>query len=277
MANMRLLLGKVLRLGNVRHGAGAWPPGPAAPVAARDKVLIQGCIVAVMALAWAYLFYLDGQILPGTPEEAMAAHCAPADVGLGFLMWSVMMVGMMAGSAMPAILLFAGAQARRGKAALWTHSFLFGSGYALVWIGFSAVAALAQAALHNAALLSPAMAASSTPLSAAILCMAGIYQLSPFKQACLAHCRSPLGFFLAHWRVGRLGAIRMGVRHGAYCLGCCWALMLVLFVVGAMNLAWVAALALLVLLEKTGPAGMLAARLAGIALVGWGLALLAGA
>ena len=97
MANMRLLLGKVLRLGNVRHGAGAWPPGPAAPVAARDKVLIQGCIVAVMALAWAYLFYLDGRILPGTPEEAMAARCAPADVGLGVRLWSVRMVGMMAG------------------------------------------------------------------------------------------------------------------------------------------------------------------------------------
>lgn len=231
--------------------------------------------MAITVLAWAYLFHLDGRMLPATPEEAMAAHCAPADVGLNFLMWSVMMVGMMAGSAMPAILLFAGAQARRGKAAMRTRSLLFGTGYVMVWTGFSALAALAQAALHNAALLSPMMATSSAPLGAAVLCVAGLYQLTPFKQACLAHCRSPLGFFLANWRDGKLGALQMGIRHGAYCLGCCWAVMCVLFVVGTMNLAWVAALALLVLLEKTGPAGMLLARLAGLALLAWGLALLA--
>jgi predicted metal-binding membrane protein len=148
---------------------------------------------------------------------------------------------------------------------------IFGTGYAVVWMCFSGLATLAQWTLHDAAMLSPSMAASSAQMSGAILCVAGVYQLTSFKQACLAHCRSPLGFFLTHWRDGRLGALQMGLRHGAYCLGCCWAVMLLLFTVGVMNLVWAAALALFVLLEKTGPAGMLVARMAGVAMIGAGI------
>ena len=152
---------------------------------------------------------------------------------------------------------------------------MFGLGYVTVWVGFSACAALAQWGLHQRALLSPAMAASSPYLAGAILIAAGAYQLTPWKGACLTHCRSPLGFLMTNWRDGRLGALQMGVRHGAYCLGCCWALMCVLFVVGVMSLLWVAALTGFVLLEKIGPAGAAIARVAGAAMMIAGILMIA--
>ena len=120
------------------------------------------------------------------------------------------------------------------------------------------------------------MTTSSAPLGAAILIAAGIYQLTPFKGTCLTHCRSPLGFLMSHWRDGASGALRMGLAHGSYCLGCCWALMCVLFVVGVMNLMWVAAIAIFVLMEKIGPAGTLVARAAGVAMIVMGIYVLAG-
>ena len=139
----------------------------------------------------------------------------------------------------------------------------------------SACAALAQWALHETAMLSPAMATSSPYLAGAILIVAGAYQLTPWKGACLTHCRSPLGFLMTNWHDGRLGALQMGARHGAYCLGCCWGLMCVLFVVGVMNLVWVAALTGFVLLEKIGPAGTVVARVAGAVMVLVGILLIA--
>jgi predicted metal-binding membrane protein len=144
----------------------------------------------------------------------------------------------------------------------------------LVWAGFSAVAAVAQWALHETAMLSAAMSASSPYVAGAILVAAGVYQLTPWKGACLQHCRSPLGFLMSNWRDGNLGALRMGFAHGAYCLGCCWALMCVLFVVGVMNLLWVAALTVFVLFEKVGPAGVIVSRTAGVAMIVLGLAVL---
>ena len=189
------------------------------------------------------------------------------DVFFTFAMWAVMMVGMMAGSAAPVLLLFAAAHARRAERGGRLAVLMFGLGYITVWVGFSACAALAQWLLHEKALLSPAMKASSPYLAATILFVAGTYQLTPWKGACLTHCRSPLGFLMTNWRDGQLGALRMGIRHGAYCLGCCWALMCVLFVVGVMNLIWVATLTALVLLEKIGPGGAIVARSAGVAMV----------
>lgn len=189
------------------------------------------------------------------------------DVFLTFAMWTVMMVGMMAGSAAPVLLLFAASRAKRAQAGVKSSVLMFGLGYLAVWAGFSACAALAQWALHEAAMLSPAMSASSPYLAGAILMVAGAYQLTPWKGACLTHCRSPLGFLMTHWRDGQLGAFRMGLGHGAYCLGCCWALMCVLFVVGVMNLVWVAVLTGLVLIEKIGRAGVMAARVAGAGMV----------
>lgn len=192
------------------------------------------------------------------------------DVLYAFMMWSVMMVGMMAPSAAPVVALYAGAQRTRGLHG--TGPILsFGAAYLLVWVAFSAVAALSQWALHEAAMLRPAMAIASERAGGAILIAAGIYQWTPIKGACLTHCQTPLGFLMSHWREGPVGALGMGLKHGAYCLGCCWALMLVLFVVGVMNLAWVAALTVFVLVEKIGPAGTMVARVAGTVLIAAGL------
>jgi predicted metal-binding membrane protein len=189
------------------------------------------------------------------------------DAAYTFVMWAVMMLAMMTPSAAPVILLFAGMQRRQSGQRLPVILPIFVAGYLLVWSGFSAAAAAAQWALHQAAMLSPAMKTASPWMGGAILIAAGIYQLTPSKRACLAHCQSPLGFLMSHWRNGTAGALRMGIAHGAYCVGCCWALMSVLFVVGVMNLAWVAALSVFVLVEKVGPAGQFVARVAGAGMV----------
>jgi predicted metal-binding membrane protein len=165
-------------------------------------------------------------------------------------------------------------QARRDRHGVHIAVLVFGLGYLAIWLGFSAAAALAQAALHQAALLSPAMKIASARLSGAILIGAGVYQLTPAKRACLRHCQSPLGFLMSNWRDGARGALRMGLRHGLYCLGCCWAAMGVLFVVGVMNLAWVGLLAVFILLERFGRAGMLVARVGGIVMLLVGVFLL---
>ncbi len=146
--------------------------------------------------------------------------------------------------------------------------------YVVVWAGFSVAAVALQYGLEGAALLSPMMEATSIVLAGAILIMAGVYQWTPWKQACLRHCRSPLEFVMTQWREGRRGAFVMGLRHGAYCVGCCWMLMLLLFVGGVMNLAWIAGLAAYVLLEKLAPAGPWVGRVAGLLLIGWGIATL---
>ena len=241
----------------------------------RDRVVISSCLVLITALAWSYLVYLDRQMSEAMAHDRMMADMGmtmdmpwhAADVVFAFAMWAVMMVGMMTASAAPVMLLFAAIHRGRGGQRPPRVVFAFGAGYLLVWTAFSAGAALAQWGLHQAAMLSSAMTTSSAQLSGAILIAAGVYQLTPFKCACLTHCRSPLGFLMSHWRDGLAGALRMGVDHGAYCLGCCWALMCVLFVVGVMNLVWVAAIAIFVLVEKIGPAGLFVARGAGVAMV----------
>jgi predicted metal-binding membrane protein len=250
----------------------------------RDGLLISAALVLVTALAWAYLVRLDRQMSASMEHDTMMAEMGmsmdmpwtAADVFFTFAMWAVMMVGMMAGAAAPVLLLFGAARRARGERGVSLDVLTFGFGYILVWAGFSACAALAQWALHEAAMLSPAMAASSPQLGGAILIAAGAYQLTPLKGACLTRCRSPLGFLMAHWRDGRMGALRLGCRHGVFCLGCCWALMCVLFVVGVMNLVWVAALTAFVLVEKTGPFGAVLARGAGAAMVSIGVWFVAG-
>jgi len=201
---------------------------------------------------------------------AMEMPWNAADVFFAFAMWAVMMVGMMLPSAAPVMLLFAGMHRGHGGQRAPRVMFTFIAGYLLVWTAFSVGAALAQWALHQGAMLSTAMTSSSTRLSGAILIAAGTYQLTPFKATCLTHCRSPLGFLMSRWREGAAGALRMGIEHGTYCLGCCWALMCVLFVVGVMNLAWVAAMTIFVLVEKIGPAGAFVARVAGVAMIACG-------
>lgn len=285
MANMPLFRGKALKPRTPLQTADF---APVAAVSTGDRVFIGCCMLAIFVLAWAYLVHLDQQMMPSMSHKAlpsgmdmpgmpMARAWSATDVFLTFAMWIVMMAGMMIPSVMPIVLLFAGAHASRGKTSVRMLTSTFVLGYALMWTGFSALATLAQYALHDAGLLPPSMAASSSWVSGAILCAAGAYQLTPLKRACLLHCRSPLGFFMTHWRGGSLGALQMGLRHGAYCLGCCWAMMLVLFVVGVMNLLWVAALALFVLMEKAGPAGVLASRVAGVAMIAAGIFFIAGA
>jgi predicted metal-binding membrane protein len=198
---------------------------------------------------------------------AMDVPWTVTDAALTFVMWTVMMVAMMTPSAAPVFLLFAATHRKRSAQRLPLIVLVFGAGYLLVWTTFSAAAAAAQWALHQAAMLSPAMKTSSAWLGGGILVAAGIYQLTPSKRACLTHCQSPVGFLMSHWRDGTAGALRMGLAHGTYCVGCCWALMCVLFVVGVMNLAWVAAIAILVLVEKVGPAGPFVARVAGSAMI----------
>jgi predicted metal-binding membrane protein len=187
-----------------------------------------------------------------------------------FLMWSVMMVAMMLPSALPLLLIYRRLGIVRRVPPLAVAA--LAAGYLAMWIAFSAIATLAQWWLHERALLSPAMATTSRGVAAALLVLAGIYQWTPLKRACLAHCAAPLQFLTTHWRGGIGGAWRMGVLHGAYCIGCCWLLMALLFVGGVMNLAWVAAIAAYIFLEKVLPFNRWVSRICGLALIAFGVA-----
>jgi predicted metal-binding membrane protein len=236
-------------------------------VISRDRLVIASCIIVITALAWIYLVHLSSQKM----TMPMSASWTGADFFFTVAMWSVMMIGMMSATAFPVLSLFSGMQKNRTGHALDKTVLLFGVGYLIVWVGFSAVAALAQLALHNAAVLSPNMATTSSILGGVVLLLAGAYQLTPTKGACLRQCQSPLGFLMTNWREGAKGALVMGLKHGKYCVGCCWALMCVLFVVGVMNLAWVAALTAFILIEKFGRSGFYVARLGGVAMMAAGI------
>jgi predicted metal-binding membrane protein len=239
----------------------------------RDRLIVVAGLLTLAALAWWYLAQTAATMsAPAGMSMPAAGAWEPGEtVGLA-LMWIVMMIAMMIPSVAPVILLFAGVSRRRRVQGLpATPVSVFILGYLLAWTGYAVIAALTQSALHSAAMLSPAMASGSPRLSGAILMLAGLYQWLPIKGACLAHCRSPLGFFSTEWREGVSGALRMGFRHGSYCVGCCWALMALLFVAGVMNLVWVAAIAGLVLAEKVVPNGRLLGRITGAVLAGFGL------
>jgi predicted metal-binding membrane protein len=253
--------------------------GTASAAQKRDRRVIIAGLVFLTGLSWAYLFYLAAD-MGGMGMAAMpqVASWDAADVFLTFLMWAVMMVAMMTPSASPMILMFARlAGQRRESERSVVSTNLFWLGYLLVWTGFSALAALFQWLLHEAALISPMMVTTSPFLGAAILLAAGIFQLTPLKNLCLAHCRTPMGFLITEWREGKAGAVKMGINHGRFCLGCCWSLMALLFVAGVMNLLWVSIIAAFVLIEKIAPQGEWVGRVAGILLVGWGTWILAGA
>lgn len=253
----------------------------------RDRVIVGAALAALTVAAWLYLFHLASAMsdmampdMPPMPGMAMAMPSMHAwswvEVGVLVVMWAVMMIGMMTPAAAPMILMFSTIHRRRtaeGRPAVPTAIFILG--YLVVWTIYSVVAALAQAVLHAAALLSPAMAARSPLLAGGLLVAAGVFQWTSLKRACLAACRSPLSFLMTGWREDRGGAFVMGFRHGLYCLGCCWALMALLFVAGVMNLLWVAAIAVAVLLEKVVPRGDLVGRLAGVVLVAAGVLLVA--
>ena len=246
----------------------------------RDRVVVLAGLAGVSLLAWAYLVVTAAEMGGMTGADAMAALGAALQIRpwtgldflLMFLMWAVMMVAMMVPGAAPMILLFA---AIRRKQQERGHPFApvsaFGAGYVAVWSVFSLAATLLQWGLEQAALLSPMMVGTSPILGGALLVVAGLYQWSPFKQACLRHCRSPVHFIVHRRREGPGGAFVMGLEHGAFCVGCCWFLMGLLFVGGVMNLLWVAAIAVFVLLEKLLPFGAHAGRVTGGFLVLAGL------
>ena len=232
-------------------------------------------VAAVVAGAWAYLLPASLDMygrMDGPAAWMMEATWDTRYLLLIFLMWAVMMAGMMLPSALPTILLFRRVIYRDPRVhAPAARMFVFASGYVAAWTLFSAAATLLQWALAEAALLSPMMVSASPWLAGAILLVAGVYQWTPLKSVCIAHCRSPLAFFMQHWRPGVPGAFRLGLRHGFFCVGCCWALMLLLFVGGVMSLLCIAAITAFVLLEKLAPYGAQGGRLSGLALVAAGL------
>ncbi len=216
---------------------------------------------------------MSGWWLP-TATPASSSPWTPTYWLIAFFMWAVMMVAMMLPSASPMVLLYARVvrqaegqgRARNASASIAA----FASGYLTLWILFSALAVIAQYVLERTAALSAMMSSRSVLLSGMLLVAAGLYQLTPLKGACLRHCRGPAAFIAAHWRPGVVGAWRMGLSHGAYCVGCCAALMLLLFVGGVMNLIWIAGLTLLVAIEKLAPFGPLTARVVAVALIAGG-------
>ncbi len=242
-----------------------------ADLARRERWLLLGIAAAVTALAW--LALVAGHPPPGSPHELMRPHAHPSGLrglGLAFGMWMVMMVGMMLPPVLPWILLFAASHRGRGRGRTYLPTSLFAAGYFIVWGAYSLAAAGAQLLMRPSDLLDHG-GSLVAPAGGTVLIVAGIFQFTPFKAACLAHCRSPLGFFLTRWRDGPVGTLGMGMRHGAYCLGCCWALMAVGFAVGVMNLVWMAALTVFLCVEKIAPGGDLAGRVFGGVLVLWGV------
>jgi predicted metal-binding membrane protein len=254
----------------------------------RDRLVVAGALVLIVALAWADVLWLAADMdmrgmdmrgfrMVPAGRGLMAPASAPwsgAEFALVFAMWAVMMIGMMTPSAAPMILLYARVVrqgARSGKPFAATG--WFAAGYFVPWLGFSLVATLVQWGLDRAALLDARMASASGVLGALVLVAAGIYQWTPLKDACLAQCRTPLGFLMQHggFRPHVRGCLRLGILHGGYCVGCCWILMALLFVVGVMDVLWIALLSLLVLVEKLVPWGGRVARIVGAGCVAAGL------
>ena len=245
----------------------------------RERLIIGGCLAAMVVLAWLYLVEAK-TAMPDMDMPGMVMldlhEWGPTTVLLLFVMWAVMMVAMMVPSAAPMILAFLTVNQRRQTAnrpLVPVAIFVFG--YVAVWTAFSAVATLAEWGLHQAAMLSTTMTTTSRALNGALLIAAGVFQWTPMKRACLKGCRSPLSFLMSEWREGTAGVFVMGLRHGAYCVGCCWFLMALLFVTGVMNLLWVAAIALFVMAEKISAKGELLAHVAGVALIIAGTTLIA--
>ncbi|WP_048648358.1 DUF2182 domain-containing protein [Nitratireductor soli] len=268
----------------------------------RDRLVVGAALAALTVFAWVYILWLV-QEMAGMPmlEAPMPGMAMPGMDGAGgsaggmiamalrpwtgadftfmLVMWAVMMVGMMTPSAAPMILLYArvGRQAAADGRPFAATGF-FAGGYLLAWVGFSLLATIGQWALVRGLLLTPMMASASAAFSGLVLVAAGLFQWTPLKEACLRQCQAPLAFIQRHggFRRDPAGALAIGLRHGFYCIGCCWALMALLFVGGVMNVLWIAAIAIFVLAEKVLPAGWPVSRLAGAALVAAGLWVLGG-
>lgn len=237
-------------------------------------VVVLAGLLGVTVLAWIYLVYLALGMRGMDASGAAKPHThswSGIDFFLTFAMWVAMMTGMMVPTAVPMVLTLAGLHRRQKQDQPFFATAVFLAGYVVVWSGVAALATFAQWGLHSMALLSPMLVTTSNLLGGGLLLLAVAYQWSPLKSACLSQCHTPLGFLLSEWREGHWGVLEMGLRHGVYCLGCCWALMTLSFVLGVMNLLWIAALATFVLVEKVVPAGHRLSQVSGLLLLGWGL------
>lgn len=248
----------------------------------RDRLIMGGGLLALTVLAWVYIATGAGTGMsvsamstwsfPPPMRMAMAMEWSGAYWLIMFFMWWIMMIAMMTPSAAPMVLLHARVSRhaqRKGRMASGpVPTGVFYLGYIAAWAGFSAVAVFCQWTLERFGLVhGMLMWSSSRTLSAVLLLLAGLYQLSPWKHICLEHCRSPVEYLSSHWRPGTFGAFRMGIAHGSYCLGCCWVLMALLFVGGIMNVVWIAGLSIVVLAEKLVPYGHRLAQGLGVAMI----------
>ncbi|MFS8981141.1 DUF2182 domain-containing protein [Cupriavidus necator] len=269
-------------------------------VVRRDRLVVVTALTTVIALSWAYLLSGAGMgmsafemtrvsqlgIARSMSEEGMAgmagmammtrAVWTPGYAVLMFLMWWVMMVAMMLPGAAPVILLFATINRRQREAGHpYVATGIFAFGYLAAWAGFSLVAVVLQWGFERTGILSSMLVATNAIFGGLLLLAAGVYQLTPIKHSCLRHCRAPLSFLSTHWVRGARGALRMGLLQGAFCVGCCWLLMGLMFCGGVMNFYWISSLALFVLFEKTVPAGHWLAYATGVVLLIWGAGMLA--
>lgn len=242
-------------------------------VAKRDRVLVLCALIVLAALAWAYTVHLGLQHAKMASALAMpmAMHWTATDFVFMLLMWAVMMFAMMLPSVTPTVMIYGRVREKREAAGRpFAPTGAFVTGYLLAWTGFSLAATIINWWLHTDGAMT-SMMGKIAPFAAGLLLIgAGVFQWTPIKDSCLEHCRSPMSFLMLHWREGISGAMMMGLHHGAYCLGCCWMLMLLLFALGVMNLPWVALLTVVVLAEKTLPYGRTISRSLGLLLIGWG-------
>ena len=242
----------------------------------RDQKIILCSIAVIVLLAWTVMFNDARGMEHASPHMTMCSmprvsFWSAADFFPLFVMWSVMMVAMMLPSVTATALLFSKInRTRREQNNPFVSTWIFLSGYLLVWTGFSFLVSLLQLYLQTKSLLSCEMILTHSSVAGIVLLCAGIFQFTPLKTACLSHCRSPFQFLMTDWREGKWGALLMGLRHGIFCAGCCWALMLLLFVMGVMNFLWIAVLSVFVLLEKMSPKTLRVNCVWGILFIGWG-------
>jgi predicted metal-binding membrane protein len=241
----------------------------------RDRWLLGGALALATALCWAWIapmaldMYGD---MTGWSAWMMTHEWDATHLALLFAMWIVMMAGMMLPSAAPTLLLYAGVVRKSPMADRATvHVYAFAAGYLVIWTAFSFLATVLQRLLAHLLLLSSMMEAQNRLFGGVLLILAGVYQFTPYKRSCLESCRSPAAFIARHWKRGVSGGFHLGLISGLHCLGCCWALMLLLFVGGVMNLWWIGALTVFVLLEKIAPLGAQGGRLSGFLIVTMGL------
>jgi predicted metal-binding membrane protein len=248
----------------------------------RDQLFVFIGLILLAVIAWAYILHLNSAMSSESMDSMISDVAMPQmnqwdakDVATIAIMWSVMMIAMMLPSAAPMIIIFSTVNRKRYLIGnLIAPTWIFLSGYLLVWIGFSLIATGGQWSLHNLSLISPGMKIINPFASGIVLIAAGIYQFTPIKDVCLKNCHSPLDFIMGNWRDGKLGALSMGLQHGKYCVGCCWAFMILLFVGGVMNLLWVAMIAIFVFIEKVAPVHPWLSKVAGFLLVAWGFGII---